>query len=66
VRFANWFFLHVRATYYASKADIYVQPERLREDLRDVFSHPAFFTAWQEKKFFHEREFVAFVEGLIE
>lgn len=62
VRFANFLFLHIRAAYHAEKAKIYSQPDRLKEDLREIFSYPGPRSAWAKLRPFHDRDFVAFLE----
>lgn len=62
VRFLNLIFLHIRATYYASKAKTYVQPERLREDIREFFSYPATRAAWDAMAHLQDRGFLDFIE----
>jgi hypothetical protein len=63
VRFVNFLLNHLRATFYARSAGIYVQPERLADDIRGLFSLPAPRAAWDKLKQSHDRKFVAFVEG---
>lgn len=65
VRFANFLFLHINGSYRAGKAGIYVQPDRVRDDIRDVFSYPAFRAAWDSVKAFHDRAFIAFIESCL-
>lgn len=63
VRFANFLFLHLRASYGAKKARIHVLPEHVAEDWREIFSHPAVRAAWDKMKSLHDRGFVAVVEA---
>lgn len=56
---------HLRATFYAQKAGIYVQPAGLAEDLRSFFSHAGARAVWDKSKKGHEPKFVAFVEKFI-
>jgi hypothetical protein len=62
VRFANFFFNHLRVTFYAGFARIYVQPDKVSADVRDFFSYPAIAAAWDRLKDSHDAKFVAFVE----
>ncbi len=64
-RFANMLFLHIRATFYAERARIYVRPEHLREDIQEIFSHPAPLAAWKDMRHLHDRDFIAFIEGFL-
>lgn len=63
VRFANFLFLHLRASYGAKKAGINRLPEHLAEDWRELFSHPAIAAAWEKVKRFHDHKFVKLVES---
>lgn len=65
VRFANFLFLHLRATFDAEKSGIYVWPEHVTEDWREILAHPATSAAWARVKHLHDREFIAFVEGFL-
>jgi len=62
IRFVNSLVLHLRATFYARKAGIYVQPECLSEDIRGFFSYPAPRAAWEKLRRTHDGKFVVFVE----
>jgi hypothetical protein len=62
VHFVNFLFNHLRATYYARAAGIYVQPEGLKEDIQEFFSYPSVRFAWNKLKMRHDRKFVAFVD----
>lgn len=62
VRFANFLFLHFRATYGAKRAAIHVLPEEVEDDWREIFSHPAVAAAWDKVKRLHDRRIVAIVE----
>ena len=62
VRFANFLFLHIRASYYAEKARIFRTPERLGQDIRETLTMPGPRAAWERMKSLHEREFVTFIE----
>jgi len=62
VHFVNFLLNHLRATFYARIARIFVQPECLSEDMKGFFSYPATRAAWEKQKRSHERKFVAFVE----
>ena len=66
VRFANFLFLHIRGTYHAGKAGIYVQPEKVREDINAIFSYPAPRIAWNRLRRFHDRDFVEFMENRLD
>ncbi len=61
-RFANFLFLHLRASYGAKKARIHVLPEHVEEDWREIFTHPAVAAAWERVRHLHDRQFVALVE----
>lgn len=61
-RFVDFVANHIRATFYARAAGIYVQPQRLKEDVRSLFSYPAVRAAWQISKQYHDDKFVAFIE----
>lgn len=63
IRFANFLFLHLRATYGAKKAAIHVLPEEVEDDWRWIFSHPAVAAAWDKVKYVHDRRIVALVEN---
>lgn len=65
VRFANFLFLHLHGTYRAEKVGSYKQPTRLREDLREIFSHPATAAAWTKMRHLHDSDFVAYIEGFL-
>lgn len=62
-RFANYLFLHFRASYGAKRAKIHVLPEHLADDWREIFRNPGFLAAWEKMKRLHDREFVAAVEA---
>ncbi len=49
VRFANFLFLHLRASYGAKKPIIHVLPEHVDEDWRGIFTHPAVGAAWHRR-----------------
>lgn len=63
VRFANFLFLHLRASYGAKIAGVHTLPEHVEDDWREIFSHPAIVAAWDRMKHLHDRKFVALVEG---
>jgi hypothetical protein len=63
VRFANFLFLHLRASYGAKRARIHVLPEHAEDDWRDIFTYPAIVAAWENVKHLHDRKFVALVEN---
>jgi hypothetical protein len=63
LRFVNFLLNHLRVTFYARSARIYVQPEYLADDIHDLLSFPAPRAAWDRLKKSHDREFVAFVQG---
>ena len=65
MRFANSLFLHIRASFDVQRAGIYVQPEKVREDIRDIFSFPALRSAWPALKDFQDRDFIAFIENCL-
>lgn len=62
-RFANFLFLHLRASYGAKRARIHILPEHVAEDWRAIFSNPAIRVAWDRMKNLHDRQFVAVVEA---
>lgn len=62
VHFVNFLLLHLRETYYASRARIYRQPECLGDDIREFLSYPTFLSAWERLRPLHDRKFVRFVE----
>jgi len=66
VRFANFLFLHLRATYGAKRASIHVLPDEMDDDWRLIFSYPAIIAAWERVKPFHDRRIVALVESFRE
>jgi len=63
VRFANFLFLHLRASYGAKRARVHTMPEHVEDDWREIFTHPAVCAAWDKMKHLHDRKFVALVEG---
>ncbi len=63
VRFANFLFLHFRATYYAKRASIHVLPDEVEDDWRAIFSHPGIAAAWEKVKHLHDHRIVALVES---
>lgn len=63
VRFANFLFLHLRASYGAKKARIHTLPDHVAEDWAEIFAHPAIRAAWSKMKSLHDRRFVAVVEA---
>ncbi len=63
VHFVNFLLNHLRATFYARIAGIFVQPECLKDDIGEFFSFPATRAAWERQKGSHEPKFVAFVEA---
>lgn len=62
-RFANFLFLHLRASFGAKKARIHTLPEHVAEDWAEIFSHPAVCAAWDKMKDLHDRRFAALVEA---
>jgi hypothetical protein len=62
MRFANFLFLHLRASYGAKRAKIHVLPEHVEDDWREIFTHPAVAAAWERVKHLHDGKFVALVE----
>jgi hypothetical protein len=62
VQFVNLLLLHLRATFYARRARIYIQPERIDQDIRSFFSYPASRAVWERLKNSHDRRFIAFIE----
>lgn len=58
----NLLLLHLRSAFRASKAGIYVLPERLHDDISDLFAVPVVRDAWEELKTYHDADFVVFVE----
>lgn len=62
-RFANFLFLHLRASYGAKTARIHVLPEHVDDDWREIFRHPAVRVAWDRVKHLHDRRFVSLVES---
>lgn len=62
VRFANFLFLHLRASYGAKRARVHTMPEHVEDDWREIFTHPAVCAAWDKMKHLHDRKFVALVE----
>lgn len=62
IHFINSLLNHLRATFYARVANIFVQPECLSEDIREFLSYPAAKAAWEAQKKSHEPKFVAFVD----
>lgn len=63
VRFANFLFLHLRASYGAKRARVHTMPEHVEDDWREILTHPAVSVAWDKMKHLHDRQFVALVEG---
>ena len=63
VRFANFLFLHLRASFGAKTAGIHALPEHVEDDWREIFSHPAISSAWDRMKHLHDRKYVALVES---
>lgn len=63
VRFANFLFLHLQASYGAKRAGIHALPEHVADDWREIFAHPAISLAWDRVKHLHDRRFVELVEG---
>jgi hypothetical protein len=61
-RFANFLFLHLRASYGAHRAGVLALPEHLRDDWRELFSHPAISDAWAKMRHLHDHKFVELVE----
>jgi hypothetical protein len=64
-RMVGFLLNHLRATFYAEKARVYVQPPGLRDDLRTFFSYPGARAIWEKNKTGYEPKFVMFVERLI-
>lgn len=62
-RFANFLFLHFRASYGAKTARIHSLPEHVADDWREIFTHPAIRVAWEKVRHLHDRKFVVLVEG---
>ena len=58
----NFLINHLRSTFYAHRAGIYVQPAALKEDISDFLSYPAIRAAWDELKSNHDLKFVRFVQ----
>lgn len=63
--FANLALQHLRATFYASRSWIYVQPEHLPDEIRAFFSKPAVRLYWQTAQERHDRAFARFVDRQI-
>jgi hypothetical protein len=63
IRFANFLFLHLRASYGAKRAGIHVLPDHVEDDWREIFTHPAVGAAWEKMKHLHDCKFVALVES---
>ncbi|HVT28839.1 MAG TPA: hypothetical protein VHE81_12565 [Lacipirellulaceae bacterium] len=63
LRFANFLFLHLRASFGAKNARIHTLPEQVAEDWGQIFGHPAIRVAWAKMKSLHDRRFVAVVEA---
>lgn len=63
VRFTNFLFLHLRASYGAKQARIHVLPEHVEDDWREIFMNPAVAAAWERVRHLHDRAFVALVES---
>lgn len=62
VHFVNFMIHHLRATFIARGAGIFVQPEQLVRDMKEFFSLSSVAEVWARQKQFHDRKFVAFVE----
>lgn len=62
VRFTNFLVNHLRVTFYADKAGVYIQPQKLGKDIREFFALPAAASAWEKVKASYDDKFVAFVE----
>jgi hypothetical protein len=62
VHFVNLVLNHLRATFYAATAHIFIQPECLSEDIRDFLSYPGPLAAWKRLRPMHDQKFVAFIE----
>jgi hypothetical protein len=62
VHFVNLLLNHLRVTFFARSAGVYIQPDYLANDVREFLSSPALLAAWENLKAAHEEKFVAFVE----
>jgi hypothetical protein len=62
LRFANFLFLHLRASYGAKRAGIHVLPEHVEDDWKEIFANPAMSASWSQMKHLHDRRFVELVE----
>ena len=56
---------HLRVSWFAHQSRVYVAPERLPEDIREVFSLPGPRSAWEQLRKYQDAKFVAFVEGAL-
>ncbi len=63
--FVNLLILHLNSTFQAAKADMLVPPQRLRDDIRNLFSLPVPRAAWQKSRAVQDEDFVQFVEAAI-
>ncbi len=65
VRFVRYCIQHLRATFYAAKAGIFIQPEALGADIAAFFAKPGPRAVWESSKHWHDRTFVDFVESYL-
>ncbi len=62
VHFVNFLFHHLRATFYARSAGIFIQPEGLKQDIREFFSYPAVASVWNSVQQASDDAFASFVK----
>jgi len=63
--FVTLLILHLSSVYHALEEGLSVRPDRLRQDIMELFSMPIPRAVWEEIKPFQDCEFVWFVEWCV-
>ncbi len=63
--FVTLLILNLKNSFVASKADLFVSPEKLGKDIKGFLSLPIPHTVWKSLKVVQDREFVEFVQRSI-
>lgn len=64
--FVQFIILHSRASFKARKAGMEFDDDAVAADMRQFFSRPIPRAVWEKTKVFQDRDFIQFVDGLLQ
>ena len=63
--FVSLLILHLNSAFYAARSGMFVNPERLEEDIREFFSLPIPGSVWKRVSTVQNAEFVQFISAIL-